>query len=148
MDTDIQYQWVTMLEKILQYCRTSGLTPDKICDTFKSRGPRILDDIFGIELARTLKANIAPSELSAMLLSNIKYSAKIAVQSKNWDKFGVILVKKVYKEHLKDDLNVLASKLSSGASYDDLSYSMQMVVQEMYYKNNPSTVIVEVEEDL
>lgn len=147
MSTELQYQWVTLLDKIMQFSRTEGLTPPAICDMFKVRGHSIVGDIFGSELERVLRGRMSPSEVQELLITNIKYSARIAAVSNKWPKFGVILVKKVYKEHLKKQLDEMAAKYNS-SSFDNLSYHMQLIVMEEYHKANPSTRIVEAQEDI
>ena len=146
MNTDLQFQWISLLESIIQYCRTKDLTPKVICDTYKDQGFRILDTIFG-SLAPVIKQRMAPSELTDYLNTNIKYAARLASVSTRWEKFGIVVQKKVYKQHLKADLDALASKFNS-SDFNTLSYHLQMVVQEMYETSNPTVRITETEEDI
>jgi hypothetical protein len=147
MNTDIQMQWVDILHRLVEFCRTSSLTPPKICDMYKANGSRILDLIFG-DLASVVKQRMSPVELNDLMGSNIRYAARLASTSNRWEKFGVFVQKKVYKEHLKAELDALAAKMSSGSSFDTLSYHMQLVVKEAYEISNPTTRVVDTIEDM
>lgn len=144
-DAKVIEKWIAILDKLKKYAKSEGLTPVKICEHFMKRGENIVVDIFG-EFAKEL---MVPEKTKALLRENIWYAAKISNSSKDWSKFGLVKVKKVYKEKLKGELDALTlDQFPEAGGYNNLEYAHRLVVMERYLRANPNVRIVEAEEDI
>lgn len=143
-DAEVIKKWVNILDKLKKFAQRKGLTPVEVCNIFKLRREKIVTDIFG-DYAKDL----VTEDTMKLLRENIWYAAKISNSCKDWSKFGVIKVKKVYKEKLKAELDALtAQQFPEANGYDNLEYAHRMVVLELYLRMNPQARIVEAEEDI
>lgn len=145
---DLILQWIDILACVKKYAKKEGMTPMEVCNQYKSRGVKILNDIFGT-LSGELVKGMTPEDISKLLRSNIWYSAKIANSTKDWSKFGIIKVKKVYKAKLTGELDAIARQVFSGAeNFENLDYGHRMVVMERYLRMNPDVRVIDAEEDI
>lgn len=141
-DVTLINKWVKILQALKNFAKTPGLTPIKILDLYKKERGNIIKSIFG-----DLYTEIDCKDRDELIHYNLKYAARFAICSKNWNSFGVLKMKPVYKEQLKTILDKFAQDKFS-KNYDELQYAEQLVVNENYQRANTTSRIVEYDEDL
>ena len=143
-ETDITLikKWVQIIQALKTFAKTPGLTPIKILDLYKKERGNIIKSIFG-----GLYTEIDCKDREELILYNLKYAARFAVCAKNWNNFGVMKMKPVYKEQLKTILDKFSQDKFS-KNYDELQYAEQLVVNENYERANTTSRVVEYDEDL
>jgi hypothetical protein len=143
-ETDIKVikKWVAIIDCLKKFARLSGMTPIKILDLYKKERGNIIKTIFG-----KLASEIDCPDREKLIQINLRYAARFATTSKDWENFGVMKMKPVYKEQLNSILNKLAMDKFS-KEYERLQYAEQTVVDEMYQRANASVHIVEYDEDV
>lgn len=154
-DTRIIDTWISILEKLKQFSSQPGLTPPKILELWKDNKHNIIDIIFQ-EYAKQLKTRTSKEEKEGITLNaamnnlietNLKFAADIATSSRNWNNFGKLKIKPVYREKVKDTLESI-SKSKLGVSFDSLDYHERLLIQEEYQRMYPTLKIVDIDEDM
>lgn len=143
-ETDIKIiqKWIEIIQKIRLFASQEGMTPVRILELWKENKDTILDIIFQ-EFAEELRTK----DTDQLIRKNVLYVAKLANSSKDWTKFGVLKVKPVYKEKIKDDLdNISQSRFK--VPFDQLQYHERLAVHEEYHRLRPNDRIVELLEDI
>jgi len=141
-DSKIIQRWVEIIKKLKDFSRREGLTPPDILKLWKENKATIVDIIFQ-EYASDLKYK----ETDELIRKNLKYAADIACVSKTWDKFGILKIKPVYKEVAKDKLDRISNDMFQRL-YDSLNYHERIAVAEKYQAMNPTTRIVDLNDDI
>jgi len=148
-ETDIKVinRWVFIIEKMVEYSKTEGLTPPGILKMWREYRHTLCDIVFG-EYSKEIKASVREGEtLNGLIESNLKFAARFATVTKTWDTFGILKVKPIYKEKAKEALNVIAQE-RFGNSLDSLPYHERLIVYEMFSRANPAHKIVDLTEDM
>ena len=142
-ETDVKVikKWIDIIECLKKFARTPDMTPIKILELYKKERGDIIKTIFG-----KLASEIDCSDREKLISINLRYAARFAVASKNWESFGVMKMKPVYKEQLKSTLDKLARDKFE-RDYDQLQYAEQTVINEQYERANTNVRIVEYDED-
>ena len=140
-DTDIISKWVDILMSLKKYAR-KDITPIDILNSYKTHGNRFLDLVFE-KNADELRCK----DYESLIKQNLFYAASFATVCKDWSKFGIFKVKKVYKEKYLDKLEALSIDRFR-MPYSELDWAQRVIVYEMFTRNNPEMRIVEQEEDI
>ncbi len=77
-------EWVSILNKILEYSRQPGLTPKDFLSSYRDHAPELLSDVFG-EFADRLKCDAWMTMMDEMMV----HVWKIVSSVKNWETFGL-----------------------------------------------------------
>jgi hypothetical protein len=141
-DTAKIKKWMGLIEKMKQFSKREGMTPPRILDVYRTTREGIVKEIFG-ELATELYY----TDNHALIVKNLPYAAQIATVSKDWNSFGVMKLKPVYKEQLKDVLNQIAQEKFE-KNYDELEWFEKVDVDETYHHANRDVRIIENREDV
>lgn len=146
-DTDVIYKWLSIIMKMKNFSRDETLNPIKILDLWRKMGVKIIDEIFG-EFTDELKGKLSDKEIDTLIKDkNQFYAARFATACRDWSKFGVIKIKPVYRQQLKEELDILAKEIFS-QNYDSLDFAKKLVVDERYQQSNYNIRIVEQNEDV
>lgn len=147
-DIELIRTWVNILMKLKEFTRSDKLTPVDIVNMIKEYGPSTFVDIIFGDYAKYLKVPKQTEELVyGEDYSNLYYAAKVAGITKDWSKFGILKIKPVYKEKIKDQLNDLSnSKLN--CQFDMLQFPDRLLIYELYHRLNPNVRVVDVLEDM
>lgn len=140
-DIEIIETWVDILMKLKKFAR-KDITPTDIMNLYKEHGEGILDIVFE-EYAHLLKTQ----DSAKLLKQNLFYAASLATICKDWSKFGVLKVKKVYKEKLNNQLETISINRFK-IPYSELDWTQRVIVMEIFSRENPEVRIVEQEEDV
>jgi len=144
-DVNIIKKWVEIIDKIMTFSRQKGLTPPIICDLYREHTTDIIDLIFQEYAKEIYVGKVETKKLIEP--NNILYAARLASCSKNWDKFGILKIKPVYKEKVKEALDLL-SKQKFSALFDQLQYHERLVIIEDYQILNTNVRIVDASSDI
>lgn len=145
-DTEIVDNWIGIIDQIKTFSKSKNMTPIKIVELYRDHKERVVDFILG-PYAKLVKPE-DKSELDRLVdLKQLGYAARIATISKDWTKFGIIKIKKVYKEKLTSEINAISNEIFKG-DFDGLDYSRRLVVIETYHTRNPNNRIVDANEDI
>lgn len=144
VDITIISKWVAILEKLKQYAKRAGVTPVTIMNEWEAKGFNFTRDVFGQYtddlLVGDYKKMITPKQ-------SLSYAAKFATATKDWSKFGVIKVKPVYKEKLKEELDAIAEDRFK-VKFDELDFAHRLYIQEEHLRNNPYVRVVDAVADI
>lgn len=135
--------WIELLNKIKEFSARPGMTPPKILELYNKNRGGIIDIIF-IEYAKELKYKDYEKLIT---LDHLKYASRIAASSKDWNRFGLVKIKAVYKEMIRDVLEQIAQEKSKG-SFEQLSFHERQLVYEIYQRRNPTSRIIDELEDV
>jgi hypothetical protein len=141
-NTEIVKVWVEILDKIKTFAKRPSLTPIEVMNLWKIRGEKLLDIIFE-EHADKLRW----MDSKKLMEINQFEAAEIATSAKDWKKFGIVKVKKVYKAKLLEELNQI-SRNKYEADFDHLDYAHRLVVIEQFHRLTPDVRVVYSEEDI
>jgi len=144
-ETDVKkiQVWIEILNKIKEFAARTDLTPIKIVDMYNRHREGIVDIIF-VEYAKELKCK---DYQKLITLDHLKYASKIASSCKDWSRFGVVKIKPVYKEMVKDILEQLSQEKLKHP-FDQLPFHERMVIYELYQRRYPTSRIVDELEDV
>lgn len=117
-DTDVIYQWISILHRILEYSRQKQ-TPIDFVSIWKEKGPEVLTDIFGPD-RKLLKL----ADEDELLEKNFWYSINIANAIKDWN--ALDKAPKPKKPKTKD-LETVSMKLY-GVRFDQLTEAQKRKV--------------------
>ncbi len=141
-DTKKIKMWMSLIEKMKKFAKRDGMTPPRILDVYRVHGEGIIREVFG-----ELSGELNYPDNRAMIVKNLPYAAQIAVVSKDWNSFGILKLKPVWKEQLKNDLNSIAMEKFQ-VRYDDLEFHQKLNVDEIFQNQNLDVRIVENQEDV
>lgn len=142
-DISVIQRWVEIIQKLKNFSEQKDVTPPYIMNLFKEHGTNIINLIFQ-EYAKEFQYK----DLDKLIdMSQAFHAAKIASVSKDWSKFGVLKVKPVYKEKIKDDLEKISQQVAGG-SFDQLQYHERLMVLEYYQRMNGNVRVVDAPGDI
>src|SRR5690606_32128377 len=81
-------QWLRILDKLLTFSRTEGLSPREMITFYRRKGVEFFDDVFGEE-SSAIKACVP--DVEAYIERNLWYAAMISDCVKNWWRPNTIL---------------------------------------------------------
>ncbi len=141
VDTDIIENWVDILMRIKQFAR-QNITPNQILEMYRTDGVKFIDRVFGD------KAKFLHTKDEANLMKqNLFFAASFATICKDWSKFGVLKIKKIYKDKITAQLDEISINRFSNV-YSELDWQQRVIVFEIYNQKNPTMRVVEQEEDI
>jgi hypothetical protein len=145
-ETDIKViqEWIDIIDRIKQFAADPKLTPATICKMYSENGPALVDIILK-EHAKKLKATV--KDIKREMDRDVWYAANLAGVSKDWSKFGILKVKPVYKEKIKEQLEAISQK-QFNSGFDQIPYHERLIVYEIYHRVNPTNKIVDAQGDL
>lgn len=144
VEISIIEKWVAILDKIKSYAKRPGVTPTTILNEWGAKEGQFMIEVFGQYAAELMKDEavklITPKD-------SLFYAGKISSACKDWKTFGVIKVKPIYKEKLKEELDAISNDRFK-VPFDDLDFGHRMYIQEEHLRNNPYIRVIEMKEDI
>lgn len=144
VDVSIIERWVGVLDKMKTYAKRPGVTPTTIMNSVERMGTESLArEVFG-----QYSAELGlPATASLVDVKSLYFGGMISSSAKDWSKFGIIKVKPVYKEKLKEELdNISLDRFK--VKFDELDFGHRMYIQEEHLRANPYIRVIEMKEDL
>lgn len=148
-ETDIKIiqRWVEIIKKLKDFARSS-ITPVDILELWRTNRDGIMEVIFQEYAAELRVRDDKKKDITGDLIrQNLKYAADFACVSKDWDKFGILKIKPVYKEKIKPELDEISQGMFK-YPFDALPYHERLVVIERYHRLNPTTKVADLDTDV
>lgn len=142
-DVEIINTWVGIIGKIKEFSLRENLTPPGVLEMWKYLGPTGFIDFIFQEYSGELKWD----DTSDLMKKNAFYAARIASAVKKWEGFAILKVKPVYKEQIRDQIELI-SQDAFKATFDQLPYHERLMVYEIYHRANQDTKIVDALDDI
>lgn len=118
-DTEEIYKWVGILNQLVEYARSEGLTPDNIILAYKDRGTELLSDIFG-----PFRKDVRLDNEQELIEKNFYYATKLAFSiNKDWKK-----LEEPQKNKSKPQALDTLSQQQYGVPFERLNHGQQQVI--------------------
>ncbi len=142
-ETDINVidSWVSILMKLKNFAR-QDINPSTIMGMYKKHGESLVDIVFE-DYAKNIKVNNSKE----LINKNLFFAASLSNVCKNWNQFGILKIKKIYKEKVigvLDNISIERFKMP----YNELDWVQRIIIQEIYARQNPEVRVVEQQEDI
>jgi hypothetical protein len=136
-------KWVDILLSIKDYASAKDLNPVKVIEEFRADTPAWVRKVLGgsVEEFPDIRGVVESAK------ENLWYGAKIATVCKDWAKFGVLIKEPQPKELMIGALDELSMR-NFRKLYRDLNFPQMVVLEELFYQQNPGILLVDAEGDM
>lgn len=90
-DTEEIYQWVSVLDSMMNYSKTLALTPPVILSTYRDRPDEFFSEVFG-DMAPVLRRVVG--DVDQVVNRNLWYAFRVADAVTNWNEISDVFSKK------------------------------------------------------